>query len=174
MRKRPGAIGIDVNPKSDADCIHDLNVFPYPFEDNAFDEIYVDNVIEHLNDVIRVMEELHRISKHQARVKINVPYFRARWAFLDPTHRHFFTLESFAYFDPGHAYHQLFPYSPATFVVEKAVLNEKFHCSGLGGVLGAAVKYFSNRQPLFYEARLSHWWPLDEISFYLRVAKKQP
>ena len=45
-KKRPGAIGIDVNPRCDADVIHDLNAFPYPFAESAFDEIYADNVIE--------------------------------------------------------------------------------------------------------------------------------
>ena len=44
-RKRPGSIGIDVNPRTDADVVHDLNVFPYPFADSSFDEVYADNVI---------------------------------------------------------------------------------------------------------------------------------
>ena len=62
-KKLPGAIGIDVNPLSDADVIHDLNVLPYPFEDSIFDEIIADNVIEHLDNLLRIMEELSRISK---------------------------------------------------------------------------------------------------------------
>src|SRR6266849_307289 len=37
--KTPGAIGIDANPKTHADVIHDLGSIPYPFPDNAFDEI---------------------------------------------------------------------------------------------------------------------------------------
>ena len=79
-RKRPGAIGIDNNPATDADVIHSLNVYPYPFEDSSFDEIYVDNVLEHLDDVVRTMEELHRISRPGGLVKVIVPYFRAPWA----------------------------------------------------------------------------------------------
>ena len=47
-RKKPGAIGVDINPNAQADIIHDLNKFPYPFEDSTFDEIYADNTIEHL------------------------------------------------------------------------------------------------------------------------------
>ena len=31
-KKRPGAIGVDINAASGADVIHDLDVLPYPFE----------------------------------------------------------------------------------------------------------------------------------------------
>src|SRR3546814_5212709 len=99
-RKRPGSVGMDINPATGADIIHDLEIFPYPFDDSTFDEIYVDNVLEHLDNVIATMEELHRITKPGGLVKIIVPYFRARWSYIDPTHRHFFTTDSFAYFDP--------------------------------------------------------------------------
>ena len=36
-KKRPGSVGVDINPNSDADIIHDLNVFPYPFENSSFE-----------------------------------------------------------------------------------------------------------------------------------------
>jgi hypothetical protein len=41
------------------DIIHNLNIFPYPLEDESFDEIYIDNTLEHLDNVIGVMEEVH-------------------------------------------------------------------------------------------------------------------
>ena len=28
--------------------VHDLNVFPYPFESSMFDETYIDNTLEHV------------------------------------------------------------------------------------------------------------------------------
>ena len=59
--KRPGAIGVDFNDRSAADVIHNLNRFPYPFNDSSFDEIYLDNTLEHLDDVTRVMEEVYRL-----------------------------------------------------------------------------------------------------------------
>jgi predicted SAM-dependent methyltransferase len=163
-KKRAGAIGIDVNPRTDADVIHDLNVFPYPFADDSFDEVYADNVVEHLDDVMAVMEELHRISRPDALVKVVVPYFRSRWAFIDPTHRHFFGVESFAYFDPDHIHHRLYNYSEATFKVERVVFNETIPGR-------RALRAVGNRWPLRYESRLSHLAPLDDLTFYLRVVK---
>jgi hypothetical protein len=35
-RKVAGAVGIDVSPDSQADIIHDLNSFPYPFPSIEF------------------------------------------------------------------------------------------------------------------------------------------
>jgi predicted SAM-dependent methyltransferase len=170
-RKRPGAIGIDMNPRTDADVVHNLDMFPYPFEDSSFDEIYVDNVLEHLQDVVKVMEELHRISKTGGLVKIIVPYFRAKWAFIDPTHRHFFTVDSFSYFDPGHIHNKLFNYSKATFNVERIIFNETIVLRGIHYCLVTPVKWLANTWPSGYETFLSHLFPLDDLTFYLRTIK---
>jgi len=166
-RKRPGTIGIDINPDTDADIVHNLNQFPYPFKDSEFDEIYADNVIEHLDDALKVMEELHRISKPGGVVKVIVPYFRAKWAFIDPTHRHFFTVDSFSYFDPEHIHNKLFNYSKATFKVERIVFNETIK-RGFGASL---LKKTANKWPSRYENYLSSFFPLDDLSFYLRTLK---
>ena len=63
LQKIPGAIGRDNNPASQADVFHNLDQFPYPFEDNQFDRIYGTDVLEHLDDVIRTMEEIDRIGR---------------------------------------------------------------------------------------------------------------
>jgi SAM-dependent methyltransferase len=170
-RKRAGMVGIDINPGSMADVIHDLNLFPYPFDDSTFDEILADNTLEHLENLPRVMEELHRIARPASMLKIIVPYFRARWAFVDPTHRHFFTVDSFGYFDPNHTFNQLYGYSKATFRVEKIVFNEKIIEHGVSRLFRLFLKAFANRWPSQYEAYLSHLLPLDELTFYLRTIK---
>ena len=77
--KYPGAIGIDVDPNSAADIVHDLNSFPYPFYDNQFDKIICHNVLEHINDVPRTMEEIWRIGKNEAIVEIIAPFPSSRW-----------------------------------------------------------------------------------------------
>jgi len=169
-RKREGMVGLDVNPRTDADIIHDLNIFPYPFEDSTFDEIYADNVLEHLENPLKVMEELHRISKPDALIIIKVPYFRSRYAFLDPTHRHFFTVESFTYFQPGHPHHVLFNYSECMFETTKIVFDENLF-SGIRHPFHSALKGFCDHYPAWYEHHLSHLFPLDELTFYIRTIK---
>ena len=42
-KKRVGTIGVDRSARHDADVIHDLDVFPYPFENESVDCVYLDN-----------------------------------------------------------------------------------------------------------------------------------
>jgi predicted SAM-dependent methyltransferase len=55
--KVAGAIGMDFNPKTAADVIHDLDDLPYPFADNSFDEVIGRHVIEHAgwSDTLQVL-----------------------------------------------------------------------------------------------------------------------
>jgi len=162
--KREGTIGVDHTDRHDADVIHDLNVFPYPFEENSVDQIYMDNVLEHLDDPMVVMGELHRILKKDGKVKVIVPYFRSTWAFIDPTHKHFFTVNSFAYYDPDHIICQQYDYVDTRFKVEMIRFNETYD----NGWLRTLIVKLANKWAHRYEYYLSHLFPLDEISFYLR------
>ena len=93
INKYPGAISVDSNPVTEPDVLHNLNELPYPFKTSSIDEVRMDNVLEHVDDVVAVLTEIYRISKSNAVIIIAVPYFRARWAFIDPTHKHFFTVD---------------------------------------------------------------------------------
>jgi SAM-dependent methyltransferase len=167
LHKRAGAIGIDINPRSQADVIHDLNLFPYPFPDSHFDEIICDNVIEHLDDIVKVMEELYRIAKPSGVVTIIVPFFSHRQANTDPTHRHFFGLHSFDYFVAGTA-NAGFRYSGAKF----ELLSVEFE-KGLeqGHWFDRLVTSFANARKELYENRLANIFPLRNLTFDLRVKK---
>ena len=90
IKKVEGAVGVDIHPDTKADIIHDLNKFPYPFNDSEFNMIICDSVLEHLVDIVKVMEEIHRIAKADALVKIVVPHFSSDDSFADLTHKHFF------------------------------------------------------------------------------------
>ncbi len=96
--KTPGAIGLDSNPRTQADVIHSLDAFPYPFPDDEFDLIIGNQVIEHVEDVLAVMAELHRIARPGALVRLDTPHYSDIASFTDPTHKHHLTTESFAYF----------------------------------------------------------------------------
>jgi len=108
--------GVDFICNDNVDIVHDLNLFPYPFGDGTIDEILMDNVLEHLNDLIAVMEELDRILKPGGILKINVPYAKSDGAFKDPTHKHFFTERTFQYFSENYEYNY---YSKARFKIKK-------------------------------------------------------
>ena len=100
QNKYAGAVGIDSNPRSHADVIHDLGTLPYPFPDNEFDLIICRHVIEHVPDVLAFVTELHRITKPGGTLKIVTPHYsNPDWA-TDPTHRNHFNSYSFTCFMP--------------------------------------------------------------------------
>lgn len=120
--KISGFLGVDRFKTSAVDLVHDLNIIPYPFADNSVEEIIMDNTLEHLGDVIAIMEELYRVCQNGAIIKINLPYYKSSGAFSDPTHKHFFTENSFQYFSPEHEYHF---YTRAKFKILKMKLLAK-------------------------------------------------
>lgn len=105
--KTPGAIGIDANPKTHADVIHDLGSIPYPFPDSEFDETVCRHVAEHVPDVMSFIAELHRVTKPGGRITITTPHYsNPDWP-TDPTHRNHFNSYSFNCFIEDR---QLFPF----------------------------------------------------------------
>ena len=105
--KAPGAIGMDANPKTHADVIHDLGSIPYPFADDEFDRIVCRHVAEHVPDVMAFVAELHRITKPGGRIQIVTPHYsNPDWP-TDPTHRNHFNSYSFNCFVEDR---QLFPF----------------------------------------------------------------
>lgn len=79
---------------SGADYNFDFNKFPYPFPDNYFDEIYALSVIDHLDDFVKVMKELHRISKPNAILKIMGPFYNCQTSYF-PLHKQHLTYGHF-------------------------------------------------------------------------------
>lgn len=88
-------INVDITEFEGVNKTFDFNVFPYPFSNGEFDEIYADNILEHLNDIPAVMKELHRISKLGGLIRIIVPYYNCYGAYNDVTHKHYFSHLSF-------------------------------------------------------------------------------
>ena len=121
INKLPGAIGIDRNPRTRADVLCDLDHLPYPFRDGSFDRLQAIHVIEHLSDVIRAMEEFHRLVRAGGTVVVVTPHYTDFSSFCDPTHRWHLNSFSFRYFgddNAGYGY-----YSTARFREKKVRLR---------------------------------------------------
>ena len=87
VNKYPGAIGVDRNARTRADVLCDLDCFPYPFRDDSFDHLRAVHVIEHVSDVIRTVEEFHRLVRDGGMIHIVTPHYTDFSSFCDPTHR---------------------------------------------------------------------------------------
>jgi len=96
-----GYINLDKANLKGVDVVHDLNDYPYPFEDNSFDEVFADAILEHVDDLVKTLEELYRICRDGAVLKVKVPYWNSTILWADPTHKRGFTLDTFTYFEEG-------------------------------------------------------------------------
>jgi SAM-dependent methyltransferase len=99
--KYPGAIGLDQNPETAADVLCHLDQGGLPFADNSFDQVRAVHLIEHVADVVKTMEEFHRITRPGGSIYLVTPHYTDYSSFCDPTHRWHLNSFSFACFYPG-------------------------------------------------------------------------
>ena len=117
-------VNLDISKYEGVDIVQDLSKFPWKIPDNEFDEVYAKFVLEHLEDNIKVMEEIWRICKNGAKVKIWVPHQNSKFMFGDLQHKRGYTINSFDFFC-GENYNYPETYSPCTF--KKKIAKE---CGG--------------------------------------------
>jgi GT2 family glycosyltransferase len=96
-KKEPGYIGIDQFVASAVDLVWDLNN-GVPFPDSTVDEVRADNVLEHLPDSIRIMNDIYRVLKPDGLLHAIVPSTDGRGAWQDPTHKSFWNDNSWGYY----------------------------------------------------------------------------
>jgi len=103
--KWDGLVTLDANPNCKPDVVHDLDVMPYPFEDNIFDEVHAIHVLEHLGRqgdwkyFFAQWEEIWRITKPDGVFCGVTPVWNGPWAWGDPSHTRIISLESLAFLD---------------------------------------------------------------------------
>lgn len=85
----------NVDIRGRVDIRFDFEKYPYPLEDNTYDLVKIDNVLEHMLYPLKVMSELHRVCKPGALVSIKVPYYNSGGAYNDPTHHHYYNRRTF-------------------------------------------------------------------------------
>jgi SAM-dependent methyltransferase len=99
--RRADWINIDRVPLDNVDVVADLeqcSSTPLPFEDNSVSEIVGSHVLEHIRNILDVMQELYRVAVPGAVATFDVPYGSSNDAFEDPTHCRAFFEDSWNYF----------------------------------------------------------------------------
>ncbi len=98
--KEPGQIGLDRYRSTQADLLAEL-AEGLPLADSSVDAVVAEHLLEHVPDLVRLMEEIHRVLVPGGVLSVEVPYFAHPDAFRDPTHVRFFTFGSLDYFVDG-------------------------------------------------------------------------
>jgi SAM-dependent methyltransferase len=111
LRYNKNAVGADINKFSVAHCkekgcvaylIEDGRL---PFEDQAFDSVILDNVLEHLPNPDEVVDEIFRVSRNGAVLLVGVP--GKKGYLMDPDHKIFYDEEKMNLFLDRYGYHRV-------------------------------------------------------------------
>jgi len=102
----PGYVNIDSSEEVKPDLVLNLDSpnfgfkhsFKIPISSDSVDEVMAIHVLEHIHNLIPLMNEIHRVLKSGGTLKIRVPHSHSLEAFQDPTHVRFFNQNSWQYF----------------------------------------------------------------------------
>lgn len=112
--KFDGWTRLDVLEEVDPDIQCDLDKEGIPLPDNCVTEVHADYILEHVDNVLALMQEIWRVCVSGSKVYIGVPYFGWAGAHKDPTHKHYFDPESYRYWNskdtsvPHYGYNMVF------------------------------------------------------------------
>jgi hypothetical protein len=97
----PGWTNLDSYPLPGVDLVADLEqcgTQAIPVESDSIDEFLLSHVIEHIRNVLPMMQELHRVAAPNAVMTVRTPFGSSDDAFEDPTHVRNMFVGSFGYF----------------------------------------------------------------------------
>ena len=152
--KKEGSIGLDKRPAPHVDIVHDLNEYPYPFPDDKFDWIEMSHIIEHIYQPLNLMNEVYRIAKNGATVRIITPHYTSQLSYGDFEHFHHFGYITF-----------LTLQNTGLFKIKK----HKLWFTDIYKVLGLSL--IANKFPRRWEKYLSYIFPALFVEVFLEVIK---
>jgi len=160
-KRLAGWINVDFNQRFQPDLVWDITK-KSRLGDNEVDEIYCDNVLEHLTDFVGSIKEFHRILKPGGRLRIIVPHFTS--VFWDiPSHKRPFSYYTFHHFSAGYKLNRETEDIGAYFsrVKTRLVFTKKYK------VWNHIVEPLANLMPILYEQtfirNLFPCWLVDTV-----------
>ncbi len=177
--KRVGFTGMDIVPLKGIDIVHDMNDVPWPLNDNLFEEIVMDDVLEHSKNFLGVLKEIYRVGNDGCIIKISVPHFSSDNMYTDPTHTTFFSSRSFNYFDKSLGYKHSFYLQDVNFKIKKVHLSFREYFTHDGNkpffnpFKWIGVEWLINKFSRVYERFFCWIFPVGEIYYELEIVKKK-
>lgn len=164
--KMPQAYGVDHYGYQGVDQVFDLDSTSWPLQSDSFDVIYARHVIEHIADIPRFMNEIHRVARDGAIVEIVTPHFTFIDSWKDPTHRWHLSCKWYECFTQPNSYlhYQVAPYRHES--------TELGFPHGLRGLIPRLMIKLRGRDR--WEKRYAFIFRAKNITTRLRVTKETP
>ena len=162
---RGGYVNLDLVHLPGVDVVSDLNSGNLPFKENSFEEVYCRHVLEHLEAFTCVVEDIVRILKSGGKLQVEAPHCSGPAAYSDPTHRVFFSYNTFRYFTEGYVFNF---YSKARL----RIVNTKLvFATGKLKYLNPLLNPILNLFPNYYERFFMWALPVEAVIYILKVIK---
>jgi SAM-dependent methyltransferase len=167
-KRRPGYVGFDRHPCEAASVLGEL--LHLPFKDDCAEELFLDNVIEHVLDIPALMREVLRVAAPGARIVVLTPHFSAVASWRDPTHVHHLSYFSMDHFEKPSTSHYVrgAAQGGGGFVVRERKL------SFAGGPLGWIAHVLFALSPKSYETHYCFLFRASTLRFVLEARKTDP
>jgi len=127
---RKGFYSVDCIEMKGVDIIANLNEPLYLIPNNSVEYVYSRHALEHVQHLLPLICEIHRITKKEGKIEIIVPHFSNVYGFSDPTHVNFFGLYSMFYFVSPENQPKLRKvpsyYTNVRFIIDSIKLQETF------------------------------------------------
>ncbi len=149
---KEGYVNVDFENFKGVDKVFDLNVFPYPFEDNSCDEILMNNILEHLDNPYKVLQELWRMCIYGGNIKLIAPHFSCANTWGDIQHKRGFSYST---------------WEVSNIIDKFKVIKRQITFPPSKKLIGILAKRF----PYLYEAHFAYWFPAIDIEVTLEVKK---
>lgn len=164
---KEGYINLDLYPLPGVDVVADIEK-ELPFENDTFDEILTEHVLEHMHDLDSLLRELHRITKKGGLIKIFVPHFSNFGAYTDPTHKRFFGYFTMDYYTEKN---EMNFYTPVRFRIRKKKLFFYITKTSRYSFENKPLTYIINLAPLVYERFFCWIIPAQEVYYEIEPIK---
>jgi ubiquinone/menaquinone biosynthesis C-methylase UbiE len=157
----PGLKGVDI--------VHEIKSRTHlPFKSNVFDNVYLLDVVEHVQDIAWLLSEVHRVATPNAQVDIQYPHFSGRNAYGDVMHHHYLGLDAFNHFIPETQEGQKYQYYSLFGRHFPFDLQNKGVTFKMGEMCRLPYNLFGEGT---YESSLSALLPIATVNLELKVVK---
>ncbi len=154
---------MDLHPYEGVDLVQDINQVPWQLEADSCEEIFANQVIEHVPDLRAFFTEIHRVAASGCKVTLTTPHYSSHNSWADPTHIHHLSV---AFCEPFMTGGYLAEQIPGFSLESERITFGSFLWTWPGRLVSAL---FGTR---FYEKRFCWMFPASSIVVVLRVDKQ--
>ena len=101
MDRIEGAVHLDRVALPGIEVVWDIEKLPWPLGSNCWDRVVAMDVLEHVDNIVGVLDEVNRVLKVGGVLELQVPQWGTVNEAIDPTHKRSFTELTFDYWCPG-------------------------------------------------------------------------